>query len=92
MSGKPGSNHRPVESALLRAAREIERRHETIDTADAASEWFTARMIADQTGRPATTVERELKRMVLAGDMRSAKKRVRYGDRVVQSTVYRWPE
>lgn len=49
-------------------------------------------MIADRTNRDPMTVHRELKRMAKEGLLESAKKRVKYDDRVVQAQVYRWVE
>jgi DNA-binding MarR family transcriptional regulator len=87
---RPGNG--TMESAILRAAREIEARHETIDSQDDQAEWFTPRMIADRTNRDPMTVHRELKRMAKEGLLESTRKRVKYDDRVVQAQVYRWAE
>lgn len=87
---RPGDG--AMESAILRAAREIEARHETIDSQDDQAEWFTPRMIADRTGKDPNTVRRELVRMATDGILETARKRVRYPDKVVQAQVYRWAE
>jgi len=92
MPSKPKPDHGRVESAILRAAKEIEARHETIDPQDENSEWFTPRMIADRTGRDQNTIRRELIAMVKEGLLEAAKKRVKYADKAVQAYVYRWVE
>lgn len=90
MSGKQRPDNGAMESPLLRAAREIEARHETIDATDETSEWFTPRMISDKTGKDPSAVRRELAAMTEEGLLETAKKRVRYAERVVQAQVYRW--
>ena len=92
MSGKSRPSDGAMESALLRAAREIEARHETIDATDENSEWFTPRMISDKTGKDPSAVRRELSAMAGEGLLETAKKRVRYSDKVVHAQVYRWRE
>jgi predicted transcriptional regulator len=49
-------------------------------------------MIADRTGKDPNTVRRELVRMANDGILETARKRVKYPDKVVQAQVYRWAE